>query len=512
MTRETILIIDFGSQYTHLIARRVRELHVYCEVVPPHRAMEAVTALAPKGVILSGGPASVYDPDAPTVPQAFFDVPVPILGVCYGMQLMAHRLGGVVARGEKREFGAATLLIKNPITLFKGFRSRATVWMSHGDAVKKMPPGFEGLAYTENTPIAAMADPLRKRYGVQFHPEVVHTPQGKDLLRNFLFEVCQCRGDWTPAAFVEAQVAAIRARVGTDRVLCGLSGGVDSTVTAVLIHQAIGDQLLCVFVNNGLLRKGEAEQVQATFREQYRIPLRYVDATDTFLALLAGVTDPEHKRRAIGHAFIQIFEEEAKTQGPFKFLAQGTLYPDVIESTATRGPSATIKTHHNVGGLPTRLSFELVEPMRELFKDEVREVGRYLGVPEVLISRHPFPGPGLAVRVLGEVTRERLAILREADAIMEEEIRKAGWYHRVWQAFVVLLPVHSVGVMGDHRTYENVAALRAVSSEDGMTADWVALPYEVLSRIANRIINEVRGINRVVYDVSSKPPATIEWE
>lgn len=512
MNRELILIIDFGSQYTHLIARRVRELHVYCEVVPPHRAMEVIKSSAPKGLILSGGPSSVYDPDAPTIPREVFESRVPVLGVCYGMQLMAHQLGGAVMKGEKREFGSAILLIKSPVLLFKGFKARSTVWMSHGDSVKKMPPGFESIAYTENTQVAVMADAQRRFFGVQFHPEVVHTPQGKELLRNFVFEICRCKGDWTPASFVESQIEQIRNRVGSDRVLCGLSGGVDSTVTAVLMHKAIGDQLLCVFVNNGLLRKGESEQVERAFREQFRIPMRYVDASDAFLALLSGVTDPEHKRKAIGHCFIQIFEQEAKEQGPFKFLAQGTLYPDVIESTSTKGPSATIKTHHNVGGLPINLSFELVEPMRELFKDEVREVGRFLGIPDPFVSRHPFPGPGLAVRVLGEVTRERLAILREADAIMVEEIQKAGWYHKIWQAFVVLLPVQSVGVMGDNRTYENVAAVRMVHSEDGMTADWVHLPYEVLARISNRIINEVRGINRVAYDISSKPPATIEWE
>ncbi len=512
MIRETITIIDFGSQYTHLIARRIRELHVYCEVLHPDKAMAEMEKTPPKGVILSGGPSSVYDVGAPTVSKKLFELGAPVLGVCYGMQLMAHQLGGSVVPGHKREFGSATLLIKDPTSLFKGFKSRANVWMSHGDSVKKMPPGFESLAYTENTPVAVMADRRRKFYGVQFHPEVVHTPQGKDLLKNFVFDICKCTGDWTPASYVDQQVEAIRKRVGSAKVLCGLSGGVDSTVAAVLIHKAIGDQLLCVFVNNGLLRKGEAEQVQKTFQEQYKIPLRYVEASGMFLALLASVEDPERKRKAIGHAFIQIFEEEAKRQGPFPFLAQGTLYPDVIESTSSKGPSATIKTHHNVGGLPADMAFELVEPLRELFKDEVREIGRFLGIPEAMVSRHPFPGPGLAVRVLGEVTKERLDLVREADAIMEEEIRKAGWYNKIWQAFAVLLPVQSVGVMGDSRTYENVVAIRAVHSDDGMTADWVHLPYDLLGRISNRIINEVRGINRVAYDISSKPPATIEWE
>ena len=510
--QDRVLVLDFGSQYTQLIARRVRESRVYSEILPCTASLEAIRQFRPRGIILSGGPASVYAPGAPQGDPGLFDLGVPILGICYGMQLMTHRLGGEVGRAPRREYGRATLEVLDPGDLLAGVGRRTQVWMSHGDRIQRPPAGFRPLARTRNSPIAAMGDPQRRLYGLQFHPEVAHTPEGTRILQNFLFRICGCQPTWSMKSYVAYAVEQIRARVGRERVLCALSGGVDSTVTATLVHRAVGEQLTCIFVNNGLLRKGEAEEVLETYRTVLQLPVRYVDATERFLKKLAGVTDPEEKRRIIGREFIRVFEAEARKIDAPRFLAQGTLYPDVIESTAFRGPSATIKTHHNVGGLPSRMRFELVEPLRELFKDEVRALGKELGIPEEILWRHPFPGPGLAVRILGEVTRERLDLLREADAIYLEEIRRAGWYRRIWQAFAVLLPVRSVGVMGDERTYEHVLALRAVTSQDGMTADWVRLPHSLLARISNRIINEVRGINRVVYDVSSKPPSTIEWE
>ena len=495
-----------------MIARRVRELNVYCELLPHTIPLDALQARAPKGVILSGGPSSVYDADAPKFPAELYRAGIPVLGICYGMQLMAHDLGGLVTNAPKREFGASQLTIQEGGALFRGLPSELDVWMSHGDEVTRLPDGFVPLARTANAPNGAMADAGKKMYGVQFHPEVRHTPRGRDVLRNFLFDVCGCTGDWTPASVIERLTLDIQAKVGGERVLCALSGGVDSSVCAVLLHRAIGERVHCLFVNNGLLREGEAEQVVATFRERFKIPLTYVDASARFLDRLAGVTDPEEKRRRIGGEFIAVFEDAAKSLPPAAFLAQGTLYPDVIESLSHRGPSATIKTHHNVGGLPEKMNFKLVEPFRLLFKDEVRAIGKEMGIPDEIIWRHPFPGPGLAVRVLGEVTEERLRIVRQADRIFLDEIRAAGLYRSIWQAFAVLLPVKTVGVMGDGRTYENVIAVRAVDSTDGMTADWVPLPYDVLSKVSNRIINEVRGVNRVAYDISSKPPATIEWE
>ncbi|MHB8766480.1 MAG: glutamine-hydrolyzing GMP synthase [Deferrisomatales bacterium] len=511
---QKILILDFGSQYTQLIARRIRESRVYCEIHPCTAPIEQIRGFGARGVVLSGSPSSVYDPGAPLVDPGVFELGVPVLGICYGMQLMTHLLGGRVARGAEREYGLAQLEVDDPRGVLLGIRpgERVPVWMSHGDRIETLPPGFSALAHSANSPVAAMGHVEKPWYGVQFHPEVVHTPRGVEMLESFLFDVCGLEPAWTMGSFIDAAVAEIRARVGSKRVICGLSGGVDSSVVAMLIHRAIGEQLTCVFVDNGVLRKGEADKVVRTFRDHFHLDLRHVDAADLFLDKLAGVTDPEQKRKIIGNEFIYLFEREAAKLGDAEFLAQGTLYPDVIESVSFKGPSATIKSHHNVGGLPERMNLKLIEPLRELFKDEAREVGRQLGLPEEIIERHPFPGPGLAIRVLGEVTREKLAVLREADAIVREEIAREGLNKAVWQVLCVLLPVKTVGVMGDERTYEDVLAVRCVNSLDGMTADWSRLPYEVLGRMSNRIINEVRGVNRVVYDISSKPPATIEWE
>ncbi len=510
---ERILILDFGSQYTQLIARRIRESHVYCEIHPFNIGPEKIKAFGAKGIVLSGGPSSVHDEGAPLADPGVFSLGVPVLGICYGMQLMAHQMEGAVEKADRREYGPATIDLDASSLLFLDVeRENVRVWMSHGDRILRLPPGFSILAHSENSPVAAMGDSSRRLFGVQFHPEVVHTPCGKAILENFLFRICHCRSTWTMKSFVESVTQALREKVGDDRVICALSGGVDSSVVAVLLHRAIGDRLHCIFVNNGLLRKGEAESVQRIFKDHFELNLIYVNATEVFLKRLRGVEDPEQKRKIIGNLFIELFESEAAKLKGARYLAQGTLYPDVIESVSFKGPSATIKTHHNVGGLPERMNLELIEPLRELFKDEVRLVGRELGLPEHVIKRHPFPGPGLAIRMIGDVTREKLEILREADSILLEEIEASGWYDHVWQAFTVLLPVRSVGVMGDERTYEEVIAIRAVESVDAMTADWARLPYEVLQRISNRIINEVKGVNRVVYDISSKPPSTIEWE
>jgi len=517
-TRETIVILDFGSQYSQLIARRVREAAVYCELIPYNAPPESVLRLEPVGFILSGGPASVFAPDAPHLPDFVLQSGRPVLGICYGMQLLAYHLGGQVDPAPQREYGSARIHltdVDNPLfaTVRAAAGSTLAVWMSHGDRITQLPAGFEVLARSDNSPAAAMGDVRRNLYGLQFHPEVVHTPQGMQIISAFLYSVCGCQGGWTPGNFIDEAVADIRARVGDGKVVCGLSGGVDSAVAATLLQRAIGDQLTCIFVNNGLLRQGEPEQVVATFRDQMGVRLVAVDATEQFLADLQGVTDPEIKRKRIGARFIRTFEAEAARLGRVDFLAQGTLYPDVIESTAPdRAIAAKIKTHHNVGGLPDDMQFELVEPLRYLFKDEVRRVGEALGLPHAIVWRHPFPGPGLAVRVLGEVTWERLETLRRADAIFIEELWSAGWYDRTAQAFAVLLPVQSVGVMGDSRTYADVVALRAITTEDFMTADWARLPDDLLARVSNRIVNEVAGVNRVVYDISSKPPATVEWE
>ena len=510
-----ILILDYGSQFTQLIARRVREARVYSEIHPPTRSLEWIREWKPTGIILSGGPNSVYEEGAPLAPREVLDV-APVLGVCYGMQMIAHLEGARVISAGKREYGRADLEIIESAGLFEGFDpgERTHAWMSHGDHVDEAPPGYVVTARSASVPIAAFRHASRPVFGVQFHAEVAHTPRGAELISNFLFNVCHCVPSWTPGAFVEDEIAKIRAQVGTAKVICGLSGGVDSAVAAALVHRAIGDQLTCIFVDTGLLRLHEREQVERTFQAGLGIRLVTVDASDRFLDALAGVDEPEKKRRIIGHTFIDVFEDATDEHAKgAAFLVQGTLYPDVIESFSPRGgPSVTIKTHHNVGGLKPDMKFRLIEPLRELFKDEVRNVGRELGLPEVMVGRHPFPGPGLAIRVLGDVTRDKLDVLRRADAIYLEEIREAGLYDEIWQAFAVLLPVRSVGVMGDFRTYENVLGLRAVTSTDGMTADWYPFPYDVLARVSNRIINEVRGVNRVVYDVSSKPPATIEWE
>jgi GMP synthase (glutamine-hydrolysing) len=509
-----ILVLDFGSQYTQLIARRIREAKVYCEIHPFNYPLEKIEALKPEGIILSGGPASVYQENAPKVAGDLFKLPVPFLGICYGMGIINLASGGEVERAEQREYGPAELVIDNDADLFHGFAKKepVRVWMSHGDKMTSMPEAWQALAHSRNSPIAAFVDPTRRFFGVQFHPEVAHTPRGKEILDNFVFRICGCQPNWTVEHFIETSINKIRQQVGEGRVLCALSGGVDSSVAATLVYRAINDKLICVFVNNGLLRQNEAEQVCQLFAERFGRSFRYVDASEAFLSGLRGVADPEEKRRRIGHTFIKVFEAEAKKLGTVDFLAQGTLYPDVIESVSFVGPSATIKTHHNVGGLPTEMKFKLIEPLRELFKDEVRNLGKQLGLPPEMIQRQPFPGPGLAIRVLGEVTKERLKVLREADAVVLQEIRAAGLYEKVWQSFAVLLPIRTVGVMGDERSYENVVALRVVDSQDGMTANWVPLPADLLARISNRIINEVRGVNRVVYDISSKPPATIEWE
>ena len=510
--QEKILILDFGSQVTQLIARRVREQSVYCEIHPYNVPFSKITEYAPRGIILSGGPSSVYDKDAPHCDARIFELSVPVLGICYGMQLMTHMLGGKVERSQKREYGRAMMALDDVADLYAGFNGSTEVWMSHGDRIEVMPAGFQRISHTEHCPVAAMKDDKRRFFGVQFHPEVVHTPRGDEMLCNFLFNICGCRPEWTMANFIETAIADIRRKVGTGRVICGLSGGVDSSVVAVLIHKAIGDQLTCIFVNNGLLRKGEADKVVNLFTRHFKINLDYVDATDRFLDKLAGVSDPEQKRKVIGNEFIFLFEEEARKLGQVDYLAQGTLYPDVIESVSTKGPSAVIKSHHNVGGLPEKMNLKLLEPVRELFKDEVRLLGKELGMPDEVIHRQPFPGPGLAIRCIGELSKDKLEILREADAIVLDEIRKAGLYREIWQSFAVLLPVRTVGVMGDSRTYDFTVALRAVNSLDGMTADWVKLPYELLGAISSRIINEVKGVNRVVYDISQKPPSTIEWE
>ncbi|HEY3347942.1 MAG TPA: glutamine-hydrolyzing GMP synthase, partial [Nitrospirota bacterium] len=516
---ERVLVLDFGSQYTQLIARRVREAKVYCEIFPYNAGLDKIKAFKPKGLILSGGPSSVYDPAAPLIGKDHLELGIPVLGICYGMQLLTHLCGGEVARAAKREYGRAELIIDSESDLLKYIggtgegspEKKSVVWMSHGDRIEKMPEGFEVIAHTGNSPAAAMANRKARFFGVQFHPEVVHTPQGSQVIRNFVHDICGCVPSWTMESFVDYSVDIIRRQVGGEKVICGLSGGVDSSVVAALIHKAVGDQLTCIFVNNGVLRKGEAERVQETFSTM-GLNLKYVDASELFLTRLAGVEDPETKRKIIGNTFIDVFDAEAVTIENARFLAQGTLYPDVIESVSFKGPSAVIKSHHNVGGLPEDMKFELVEPLRELFKDEARLVGEELGLPEEVVWRQPFPGPGLAIRVLGEVTVERLNILREADMIVLEEIKKAGLYREIWQSFAVLLPVRTVGVMGDERTYDNVVAVRAVNSKDGMTADWAHLPYELLGIISSRIINEIKGVNRVCYDISSKPPSTIEWE
>jgi GMP synthase (glutamine-hydrolysing) len=509
-----ILILDYGSQTTQLIARRVREAHVYCEIHPFNLSMQQIRQYDPKGIILSGSPASVYENGAPVNPPELFQLGVPVLGICYGMQLMAHVLGGRVGRSLKREYGRSELFVDDESDLFAGlgFGNSLQVWMSHGDRIESPPPGFNPIAHSSNSPVAAIKNENLRAFGVQFHPEVVHTPFGKEIIKNFLFRICRCPADWTMESFVQRTVRTLREQIGEKGIICALSGGVDSSVVAVLLHRAVGNQCTSIFVDNGLLRKDEAKKVKEFFGKNLGLNLDAVDAGDLFLEKLAGVVDPEQKRKIIGNEFIFLFEKEAQKISGVTFLAQGTLYPDVIESVSFRGPSARIKSHHNVGGLPERMHLSLIEPLKELFKDEVREVGRELGLPQELIERQPFPGPGLAVRTVGAVNREDLSILREADAIVEEEMRRSGWYTKVWQSFAVFLPVYTVGVMGDERTYERVIALRVVQSLDGMTADWVPLPGELLGTISNRIINEVKGINRVVYDISSKPPSTIEWE
>jgi GMP synthase (glutamine-hydrolysing) len=512
---DKILILDFGSQYSQLIARRIRECKIYSEIYPPDMDVEKIKSLSPKGIIFSGGPASVYEKNAPRCDPALLRMDIPILGICYGMQLIAHLLGGEVTHSERREYGKAKLILDRSGKLFQHIGRKGDqldVWMSHGDQIKTLPSGFDAVAHSKNTPFAAMEDASKRIYGLQFHPEVVHTPKGLEIIKNFLFNICGCTNLWTMRSFLEQMTSDLRNKIGLGKVICALSGGVDSTVVALLLHKVIGDRLRCVFVNNGLLRRNEASQVVNLFRHHFKIPLLYVDAEDRFLKKLKGVVDPEEKRKRIGKEFISIFEKEAEKIKGVEYLAQGTLYPDVIESISSKGPSATIKSHHNVGGLPKKMRLKLVEPLRELFKDEVRQLGKELGLPNEMIKRQPFPGPGLAIRIIGEVNRERLDIVRAADEIVMEEMKKVGLSDQVWQSFAILLPVKTVGVMGDERSYENVIALRVVRSQDGMTADWARIPHKILGDISNRIINEVKRVNRVVYDISSKPPSTIEWE
>jgi GMP synthase (glutamine-hydrolysing) len=510
--KEIILILDFGSQYTQLIARKVRELGVYCEIYPYNMNLNAVKTLKPRGIILSGGPKSVSESDAPICDNGIFKLNIPILGICYGLQLITKLYNGEVDKSKKREYGKAQIFIEKPDDLLKGIKDNDIIWMSHQDRIFKMPEGFISIAKSDNSPYAAIKKQNENIYGVQFHPEVHHTPKGKRILKNFLYNICKVKGLFSPKSFVELSIEKIQKAVGNESVICGLSGGVDSSVVAALIHRAIGDRLTCVFVNNGVLRKNEAQEVLDLFKGRLHLNLRYVDAEEKFIAALKGVTDPEKKRKIIGRLFVKIFEEEALKLGNAKYLAQGTLYPDVIESTSFKGPSATIKSHHNVGGLPKKMKLKLLEPLRELFKDETRIVGKELGLPDNVVYRQPFPGPGLAIRIIGDVTKERLHTLKEADDIVRQDIERDGRFRHIWQSFAILIPVKTVGVMGDERTYAHVIALRCVESEDAMTADWARIPYETLDKVARRIINEVPGVNRVVYDISSKPPSTIEWE
>ncbi len=512
--REAVIVIDFGSQYSLLIARRVRELHVYCELVAHDTPWEKIAPLNPRGFILSGGPASVYEKNAPMAPSYIYEKGLPVLGICYGMQVLTHQMGGRVTEGLRKEYGHSVLHLSDQASpLFAGLPESSPVWMSHGDRVEEMPPGFKSLAYTENSPVAVMGDPKEHIYGLQCHPEVAHTQHGTTILKNFVFNICRCQGNWTMGNFITDSVARIREQVAGGRVICAISGGVDSSVVATLIHRAIGDKLTCIFVNNGLLRRQEAERTLEVFRNHLHMNIVYVEAEARFLERLKGVTDPEVKRKTIGNEFIRVFEEEAGKLGKVDFLAQGTLYPDVIESTSSVSTaSAKIKTHHNVGGLPSHMTLKLIEPLRFLFKDEARQVGAEMGLPEEMVWRQPFPGPGLAIRVIGEVTKERLEMLRAADWVVMSEIKKAKLYRKLWQSFAILTDVHSVGVMGDFRTYGNIVAVRAVTSDDAMTADWARMPYDVLAAISSRIVNEVPGVNRVVYDITSKPPGTIEWE